>query len=232
MDEYTKYARVYSSISGMFLPFVMTVFIGWEYIPFTSSIIGKIVSIIGLFISSAVLYAAWGYALREMFRSISKWLFQFPLFKEDETEMPTTQMLLWRNHEMSKEHHRNISDKISEKFGIHLYSEKDEAKDLKEAKHLIVDAVRNIRQVTRKDPILLQYNYEFGFCRNYLGASVVAMLLLIIGGILSIVLKLLPIWFILLTWLLQILLSLIAFISLRYRGRAYARQLFMAFMNM
>ena len=232
MDEYTKYARVYSSISGMFLPFVMTVVIGWKYIPFASSIIGKIVSIIGIFISSALLYAALGYALREMFRSISKWLFQFPLFKEDETEMPTTQILLWRIHEMSKEDHRNISDKISEKFGIHLYCEKDEGKNLKEAKRLIVDAVRNIRQATRKDPILLQYNYEFGFCRNYLGASVVAMLLLIIEGTLSIMLKLLPIWLIVLMWFLQILLLTIAFISLKHRGRAYARQLFTAFMNM
>ncbi len=231
MDKYTRYARVYPSIVGMILPFVLTFITGSTFLPLLTNAFGRIISIISVFISSAIVYAALGYSLREMFRSISKWLFQFPLFKEDETEMPTTKLLLWKNHAIANEYHNNISRKVAEQFNIHLKSKDEEAADIVEAKLIIVNAVQNMRQITRDDAILLQYNYEFGFCRNYLGASVIAFAILLVLAILTYHLNLLPIWLSFSFCFLQLTFSLLAFISLKYRGKAYARQLLTAFMN-
>lgn len=50
---------------------------------------------IGLFIPVALIYGALAYWVRQLFIDASKRLFQFRLFKEDETEMPTTKLLLW-----------------------------------------------------------------------------------------------------------------------------------------
>lgn len=69
---------------------------------------------------------AVGYLVREVFKETSKWLFQYRLFKKDETEMPTTQMLLWRNEIISPEYHNEIAAKVKETFGRKLPTRKEE----------------------------------------------------------------------------------------------------------
>lgn len=232
MDVYKKYGRVYPAIAGMLLPALATVWMVYSYWSEAATVIKAIKLIVGIFIPTALVYAAIGYALRELCRSISKWLFQFPLFKEDETKMPTTEMLLWRNHLVSDEYHQTISQKVAERFNIHLMTKEEEEADIVEARLLIVNAVQNMRQVTRDDKILLQYNCEFGFCRNYLGASVVAIVLLIAIAIFGAIWSLLPIWASMLFFLLQMVFFVAAFFSLRHRGKSYAQQLFTSFMNL
>lgn len=73
------------------------------------------------------------------------------MFKEDETEMPTTKLLLWTSDKRKSEVEiRQIARKIFEDFGIKLLTKEEEIANLPEAKRTIVDAVGKIREVTRK----------------------------------------------------------------------------------
>lgn len=231
MDKYTKYARVYPAIVGMFIPFLLTSIVLGEQLQTITDTLTKSVSYIGVFVSSALVYSAIGYFLREVFRSISKWIFQFPLFKEDETNMPTTTMLLWSEHHLSNDYHQNIAEKVRKDFNIVLLSKQEENNEPHEARLLIVNAVQCIRNVTRDNLILQQYNIEFGFCRNYLGAATVSIVFLLAFEIVNSFIHVTASWMVLLFVLLQVLFAILFIVSLRWRGRAYARQLFSSYMQ-
>lgn len=231
MDKYTKVARVYPGLVGMIIPWLIVVWSLWDNLPSIQANITKVFSYLGIFLSSALVFGAIGYAMREAIRSTSKWIFQFPIFKEDETKMPTTEMLLWKNHMISKEMHKNIIDEVKCRFNIQLPTEEIESEDEQEARLTIVNAVQHMRDITRNNSILLQYNYEFGFCRNYLGACIYSILFIIISLIINSHLKYIPHWGILILGLIQIFAMLIACISLKYRAKAYARSLFSTFLT-
>ena len=105
------------------------------------------------------------------------------LFKEDETEMPTTKLLLYKSRLMDRADLALVRRRVKEDFSYRMPSEKDEDKDLLSAKIGIASAVSKIREVTRSNMILLQANYRYGFYRNMLGGMVWAVLpiLVIIG---------------------------------------------------
>lgn len=231
MDKYTKVARIYPGLVGMIIPWVIVVWSFWDNLPAIQTTITQIFSYLGLFLSSALVFAALGYAMREAIRSTSKWIFQFPLFNEDETKMPTTEMLLWKNHMISKQMHKNIIDKVHRCFNIELPTEELESEDEQEARLTIVNAVQQMRDRTRNNPILLQYNYEFGFCRNYLGACVYSILFIIISLIINYHMVYIPQWGIWMLGSIQILALILAGISLKYRAKAYARSLFSVFLT-
>ena len=91
--------------------------------------------------------------------------------------------------------------------------------------------MQNMMDETRNNLILLQYNIEFGFCSNYLGASVYAIPIPIVIGLVSAILGWISFWSTILMSLFQVVLSVIAFIFLKHERNAYARQLFAAFMG-
>lgn len=232
MNKYTRIARVYPALVGMIIPWIIIVWGLGDSLPKLQENITMVFSYLGVGFSSALILASVGYALREAFRSVSKWLFQFPFFKEDETKMPTTEMLLWKNKSMSAEQHKNLSKKCYSMFNIRLLSEEKERLDEQEARITIVNAVQHMREVTRSNTILLQYNYEFGFCRNYLGATVFDIVFLIISLIVNSQMCLMPqaaIYVLLGILLISILLALC---SLKFRAKAYARSLFTAFLSL
>ena len=231
MDKYIKIARVYPSILAMIIPWIIIVWSLGDILPRVQEKITMTFSYIGVGLSSALILAALGYALQETFRSTSKWIFQFPVFKEDQTKMPTTEMLLWKNKLMSKERHKNIAVKVKQMFNIQIPSEAKELSDEDEARLTIVNAVAQMRSITRDNKILLQYNYEFGFCRNYLGSSIYDLSFVIMAFIVNHYLKLMPVWGLIVASLIMLLSYAIAFISLRYRARAYADNLFTAFLE-
>ena len=149
--------------------------------------------------------------------------------KKDETEMPTTQMLLWQNEIISPEYHNEIAAKVKETFGRKLPTRKEEEADHGLSKMRIVEIVSQIRQNCRGDEILRQYNIEFGFCRNYLGASVWSILFLISIGVTNIFYAWLPWWTIVVALVLQMLLMTGSYMLLEVRGWAYAKYLFATF---
>lgn len=230
-DIYEKRARVYPAIVAMVVPALFTtVFFSGiikQWLPTWTNALLFLVA----FVPVATVYAALGYMFRELFRWTSKQLFQFPIFHEDETNMPTTRMLLWSDSSIPDKSKIVLRQKIENKYGKQLYSKKQENAKPQEAALAIAHIVRSIRQDTRDDQILRQYNFEYGFFRNYLGASIWAFLFIILFSIINMCSQVLPNSVFIITFILQLVLDVIVFISMKHNANAYARQLFASFQS-
>ena len=231
MDKYIRVARVYPAVLGMLPTCILLAMCMGEWFPQYQALVGNVKWTLYLVGGTALVSLAVGYLVRELFKETSKWLFQYPLFKKDETEMPTTKMLLWQNTTISPAYRKEIAAKVKTTFGIKLPTQEDEQADLSMAKKTIVDAICQIKQNCRGDEILRQYNIEFGFCRNYLGASVWSVLFIISIGITNIFCGWLPWLAIVVALVLQVLLMAGSYMLLEARGWAYARYLFATFMG-
>lgn len=232
MKNYELYARKYPAIVGMLLPALLTVSLITDNIPQFQDVFDNLLCKLGVYVPVVVIYGALGYFMRSLFRDASKHLFQFPLFKEDETEMPTTQLLL-RNGKMrlSNSMINQIASKVENDFGIKLLSASKEQQNPLEAKRTIVDAVGKIREYTRKNPNLHQYNIDFGFCRNYLGATVYALAIMIIILCINLILDKGDWRYTLFALIVQLIFGMIVFLTLKSKGYAYARALFNAYLS-
>ena len=232
MDKYEKEARVYPAIVGMIIPAILTTLYISTFIPDAINIWESIIEKIEVFIPIALFYSALAYWIRQLFIDASKILFQFPIFKEDETEMPTTQLLLWSsNKRKSEDEIKQIASKIFTDFGIKLLTKEEEIANLSEAKRTIVDAVGKIREVTRKNENLQQYNRKYGFCRNYLGACVYAIGVIIIALIVNFILDMTYTKILLISLIIQVLLGVIDYMSYKSKGYDYARAMYNAYMT-
>lgn len=229
MDKYIRVARVYPAVLGMLPTCILLAMCMGKWFPRYEALVGNVQWVLCLIGGTALVSMAVGYLVREVFKETSKWLFQYRLFKKDETEMPTTQMLLWRNEIISPEYHNEIAAKVKETFGRKLPTRKEEEADHGLSKMRIAEIVSQIRQNCRGDEILRQYNIEFGFCRNYLGASVWSILFLISIGVTNIFYGWLPWWTIVVALVLQVLLMTGSYMLLEVRGWAYAKYLFATF---
>lgn len=226
MDKYNRIARLYPAILGM-LPICILLAMCIEvWFPQYLTMMGNVKGILCLIGGTATVSMAVGYLVSEIFRETSKLLFQYPLFKKDETEMPTTKMLLWQNDAISPLYHKEIAAKAKKIFGIKLPTREEELANPEEAKRTIVDVVHQIRQHSRGDMILRQYNIEFGFCRNYLGASIWSILLVLGLSIVNIFYGWLSWWPLALALILQVLLMIGCYKLLDIRGWAYANYLY------
>jgi hypothetical protein len=232
MKDYETYAQKYPAIVAMLVPAFLTTAIVCTYLPDIQGNWNTFLARIGAFIPVALIYGAIGYFARQLFRDASKRIFQFPLFKEDETEMPTTQLLLFTSDKrLSVNAIETIAGKIYKDFGIRLLSKTEEEEDTIEAKKTIVDAVGKIREATRNNPNLLNYNIDFGFCRNYLGATVYAVAIILIILIVNLLFGISDWKITLIALTVQLILGLLVFMSLKQRGFAYARALFNAYLS-
>lgn len=229
MDKYIRVARVYPAILGMLPTCILLAMCMGEWFPQYQVLVGNLQWVLCLIGGTALVSMAVGYLVREVFKETSKWLFQYRMFKKDETEMPTTQMLLWQNELISPEYHNEIAAKVKETFGRKLPTRKEEEADPGLSKMRIAEIVSQIRQNCRGDEILRQYNIEFGFCRNYLGASVWSILLIISIGIANIFCGWLSWWLIGVVLTIQVLLMVACYLLLETRGWTYARYLFATF---
>lgn len=184
-----------------------------------------IVTHLGL--SAAVIFLAV-----QVNRLLAKEIFQ-KLYFQEETDMPTTNFLLWKNNFFDETIKGLIRDKIQVKFGIVLLAPLDEQQDEERARNLITTAVSQIRIALKDKKMLLQHNIEYGFWRNLFGGCVAAVffsaLIFLYGrftslksievvGIISFFLYLLPI-------------MLSRFLIKRY-GRYYAKVLYEQFLSL
>ena len=229
MDKYIRVARVYPSVLGMLPTCILLAMCMGERFPQYKALVGNVKWVLCLIGGTALVSMAVGYLIGELFKETSKWLFQYPLFKKDETKMPTTQMLLWQNEIISPEYHNEIAAKVKETFGRKLPTCKEEEAEPGVSKMRIAEIVSQIRQNCRGDEILRQYNIEFGFCRNYLGASVWSILFIISIGVANILYGWLPWWTIVVALVLQVLLMAGSYMLLETRGWDYAKYLFATF---
>ena len=178
MDTYTKYAKAAPAIIVMVIPSILVCILFLSCVQdiiFFSKTIVKICS----FLPISLIVCSLGFFCREFYRMISKIVFQYIFFKNDETEMPTTIWLLHSDKTISEQEKKQLREKVKKDFDIELPSKGKEKRNLVEAKKEIAYAVRQMREVTRGNKILLQYNYQYGFFRNAIGGFVVTNLFIL-----------------------------------------------------
>ena len=228
INEYERHAYLYSAWAALLIPYFLTAFVVTSQFP---QLINTVMRIGSTFVSIAMLYAAIGFYIREVFRSTSKILFQFSLFKEDETKMPTTEFLLWKNKFMAHEQISKVHSILLEKYGYAMLDEEHEAADEHEARLNIVGAVGIMRKATRDDKILLQCNYRYGFQRNMLGGVVWSFFAIFLFLIISIIISLPYVYLCLVCLMLILSQVFFAFVSMKYTARNYARTLINTFVS-
>ena len=175
-----------------------------------------------------VVFLALGFFLRERMRVLSKLFFQFPLFKEDETQMPTTNLLMWAS-DYSDEMKKAIRKKVKQDFNYTMPTPKEEQEDETAARKDIATIVGSMRNMAREsgDVVYTQANYRYGFNRNLLGGLVLSFFITCLLMVLNLLINSISYrWFIaaLLFILLWVLIEY--FVFYKYSARNYARQLF------
>ncbi|MEX2411995.1 MAG: hypothetical protein WD607_11640 [Candidatus Paceibacterota bacterium] len=183
-------------------------------------------------IGNVTISAAIVFAFVQINRFTSKELFQRFYFK-DEIEMPTTKYLLIDNSFFASHIKDKIRLKIASDFEIQLLDEHAEKDNPIEAKKVIVSAVSRIRNSTRNNKMILQHNIEYGFVRNLIGGSLIAVIISSINLFVFSKLIQTPLAFkislaTLVLYIFPILLS--KFVITKY-GHYYAKTLFEQYLN-
>lgn len=231
MNVYERHAYLYSAWTALLVPCILSMVVAWDMLPAMLGAMQPLLKIIGVFVSSAVVYGAVGFFIRELFRNTSKLLFQFPLFREDETKMPTTEFLMWKNKYISHLQIEQVHAKLQTQYDYAMFDEQQEEADEQEARRNIVGAVGIMREATRGDKLLLQCNYRYGYQRNTLGGLVWSSFYVFVFSIVNCV------WdfpFKAIGWIALIIIVLqgvFSFISMKYDSRNYARTLINVFVS-
>lgn len=126
-------------------------------------------------LTSLGIYAGLVFLSLQINRFVSKEIFQRFFFKED-INMPTTNYLLWSNVFFALDTKKAINEKILSSFNITLLNPAEEQQDNLRARNLIVHAVSQIKNKLRDNAILFQHNIEYGFIRNLIGGSLIAII--------------------------------------------------------
>jgi hypothetical protein len=137
-------------------------------------------------LTSLGIYAGLVFLSVQINRFVSKEIFQKFFFKED-INMPTTNYLMWSNVFFAVDTKKAISEKILSSFNIILLNPTDEQQDDLMARNLIVHAVSQIKNKLRDNAILFQHNIEYGFIRNLIGGSLIAIIFSIVIIIYSLI---------------------------------------------
>jgi len=142
---------------------------------------------------------------------------------------PTTEFMLNEDTNLSPERKAKIISKVKQKFDIDL-SKKISGSD--QDRRAVHEAVGQIRSMFHKNSQLIQQrNIQFGFTKNLLGGSVLAVTVSMIGVILSIVTSnsvALKVSFVLLAS--YFILGLASFSLVRFTARHYAHTLYDEFL--
>lgn len=232
-DDYKKYARIFPAVLSMTTPCLSTIYfifnLSWVN-NFLTIEFSKVWGTLLVFFPCSLLYGAIGYAASELFRSLSKIIFQYKLFEEYETKMPTTDFLIFKKSPFSTIYINNIMNKINEDFKIVLSDKNAQDEDELKARKEIANVVQMIRNITRDDNILLQYNIQFGFLRNLMGGMIIAFIISFILFFISLFYG--EPWIVhLILCFVDVLIIIVSFIIFKYRARAYARQLYSTYLT-
>jgi hypothetical protein len=229
LNKYEQYAYLYSSWTALIIPYILTSYIINSLQLDIISSVEKLFRPILIFSTMSIIYGAVGFYIRELFRSTSKIIYQYRIFKEDETKMPTTEYLLWKNHKISKEQNESVRNKIFNKFNYLMLSKQEETEDEQEARLNIVGAVAKMKESTRNSPLVIQSNYRYGFHRNMLGGLIWSLIILI----LFLIVNYIAMWnygcITIVAIVLVIIQGLFSFVFTKYAARNYARTLINTF---
>jgi hypothetical protein len=225
---YEKRARLYPVIFTMAFPFGLLSYFLMSLLPTEINLATRVV--ISL-VPTGLLTAAFSFYCKNFIRSISKWIFQFRYFKEDESYMPTTELLLWSNSKFTDSYKKRIREKIKEIFNVKLSTKESETKNEQEARKLIAEIIPQLRNMTRENDILFDYNCYFGSIRNALGGCVVAMVVFLVLFFINLKFIVIPTLLLVIPFSLYLLFFIFAKPLLKHFGYEYARKLYDAFMQ-
>ena len=110
-------------------------------------------------------------ALIQLQCGIAKHRVEESIFGKGGINFPTTNLLLFKNHVLSRSIKVAIREKILNDFNFKLMDEVQESADAEEARRLIREAVGFIRGYVRKGVMTHQYNIRYGFMRNLIGGA-------------------------------------------------------------
>ena len=222
---------MYSAWTALMVPCILTVWVSLNLLTDMLDTLHTILKGLSIIVSSVVIYAAIGFYIRELFRSTSKFIFQFPLFKEDETKMPTTEFLMWKNKQISRSQKEQVRSKLWSQYNYVMLDEQNEFADDSEARRNIVGAVGLMKEATRGNKMLLQCNYRYGYQRNLLGGLVWSFLLVLMFIIINFVCEFPYASACCIALTLILLQGFMAFYFMKYAARNYARTLIITFIS-
>lgn len=108
-------------------------------------------------------------------RFVSKKVFQ-NLFYQDELYMPSTNMLMPDDSTLEKITKNRYYSLILADFGIDLKTDLAKLTSEDEKRKMIIKVVALIRAKLVGNRMLLRHNIEYGFWRNFLGGSILAII--------------------------------------------------------
>jgi hypothetical protein len=170
LDEYEQKARLYPAILTL-PPFLL---LNYYYLQFLFG--DFIFATLGIIFGEVSLATILMYFLMEINRFISKMLLEKTRFN-NELIMPTTDFLLHKDTTYSHEHKNKIREKMSQEFQICWLSRTEENRNEFSARQQIVERVSRIRAKMKDGRLILKHNIHYGFARNLIGGSYVALLM-------------------------------------------------------
>lgn len=227
-DSYTLKARLFPAVIGSIPFFVLYHFFLLQYFSeFFKLIFGtQWVGDISIGIVFLFLFAFLG-------RTIAKDIFEKKWFQSNETKMPTTDFLLHSNMEYSIGYKSKIHQKIKTDFDITILSAEMELKNIQLARKIIAESVVQIRHHIKDGRLLLARNIEYGFIRNIIGCSIIAIIISLLNILIFTVVKINGIAFItsivlVLCYALPVLFGKKLMLN---HGRRYARTLYQEYIS-
>jgi hypothetical protein len=169
LNKYNRTARIYPAIICSVPIFLLNYFLLHSY---TAGFFASLESV--KWVGGITISVALTFLIAQAGRFVGKELFERIHFK-DEYYMPTTEFLLHSDITYSPEHKSKIHSKVLNDFGIQIYSIEQESSDITSARRIIVESISMIRGKVKNGQLLLQHNIEYGFVRNLVGGSLLAL---------------------------------------------------------
>jgi hypothetical protein len=167
-NEYSLRARLYPAILCSVPFLLLKVVLVDKYIP------GITEKILTFAIAGIPIWGVLVYLLVQVNRFISKTFF------ENKNNFPTLKMLMPSSKRMSPNMRNSVAERVKTDFGLSLPDLSYEKADVEITKTRIREIVGMIVNKVGRGTLLLQHNFEYGFVRNLMGGSVIAMMVSII----------------------------------------------------
>jgi len=163
-NKYSRTARLFPAVICS-LPFLLLKFALVDKY-FNTEVIAQFWTAV---ISGVSVWAVAVYFLSQASRFVAKNFF------EEKDRFPTLLMLLPSSQEISNEMREKLTLRIRDDFGLTLPTLTDEQSAPEAAKTRINEIVGMIIHKVGQGQLLLQHNAEYGFARNLIGGSVIAL---------------------------------------------------------
>lgn len=181
--KYNLWARKYPTFVSLVFPLLGAIFVyfggvkdiqGLNEAYSDIGVVLKVVLVFGSIIPA--LFFFYIFTIREVAMSI------IPRFMNKLFEINTTKLLLSNDKTFSKDRKKVIKDKIREKYNMAIPEKEKEFnnpfKRDSDYRQIVNEAVTLIREDTRHDAILFEYNCIYGFFRNLAGGMLLNVIML------------------------------------------------------